>query len=421
MTLQLLLLNLISFLSTQLFSLSRSHWMAAQLPGVSAIPPKLAEGGLCPFIQVTGSPMKTTRPSINPWGTPLVTGLHLDSVPLITTLWALPLRQFLTHLNIHSSIPRFLSFITKDVVRYTVKSLAEVNVHSIHCSLLIYPASDAIIEGYQVGRSWLPLGESLLTTPDNLHLFQLLGDSLQNKLFHHLPGDRGEAEWPVVFQLLPLAISEGWSNIGVPPVLRHLFYSPRPFNDDREDQQSPLSAPSAHVDASHQGPWVCSHWFWLDGLCCSSEGRSSTPQTPSLTSRFTDSPRGRLCSKDWSKEGGSVPPPSQCLLLPGHIFSSFTVDILKETFLVILYFLCQVKFQVGLSLLCCIPTVPDNIPIFFASRQALFPHFVDLLSIYRHILLLKHSTVKNWMDTPTFRSAKSTLDACPTSSFLDLS
>ena len=49
-----------------------------------------------------------------------------------------------------------------------VKSLAEVEVDNIHCSPFIYPASHAIVESYQIGQAWFPLGESTLTAPDNL-------------------------------------------------------------------------------------------------------------------------------------------------------------------------------------------------------------------------------------------------------------
>ena len=48
----------------------------------------------------------------------------------------------------------------------------------------------------------------MLTTPDKL-LFQLLGDGIQNRLFHHLSRDRGEADWPVVSWILLLALFEG--------------------------------------------------------------------------------------------------------------------------------------------------------------------------------------------------------------------
>jgi len=40
-------------------------------------------------------------------------------------------------------------------------------------------------------------------TPGN----HLLGDDIQNKLLHHLPREEDEADWPVVSQLLFLALS----------------------------------------------------------------------------------------------------------------------------------------------------------------------------------------------------------------------
>jgi len=79
-----------------------------------------------------------------------------------------------------------------------VKQIAKVKVHNIHYSLPIYLDSDVIINSYQIGQACFPLGESLLSTPDNLLHFQLLGEGIQNKLFYHLSRDGGEADWPVV-------------------------------------------------------------------------------------------------------------------------------------------------------------------------------------------------------------------------------
>jgi len=62
-----------------------------------------------------------------------------------------------------------------------------------------------------------------LTTPDNLLLFQLLGDSIQNKLFHHFSRDKNGADWPVVSQVLLLALFED-TDTGYPPVFRQLPY-----------------------------------------------------------------------------------------------------------------------------------------------------------------------------------------------------
>lgn len=54
--------------------------------------------------------LNRTGPSIDSWGTSLVTGLLLDLVPLTTTLWIQPFRQFSTHLNTCSSTPYINSF-----------------------------------------------------------------------------------------------------------------------------------------------------------------------------------------------------------------------------------------------------------------------------------------------------------------------
>ena len=60
-----------------------------------------------------------------------------------------------------------------------VESLAEVKADNIHGSPLIYPASHAIVESYQIGQAWFPLGESMLTTPDNLLFLHLLNEDLK--------------------------------------------------------------------------------------------------------------------------------------------------------------------------------------------------------------------------------------------------
>lgn len=50
------------------------------------------------------------KPSIDPWGTLPATGFQLDFMPLITTLWAWPISQFLVHLPVCSSSLYFSSF-----------------------------------------------------------------------------------------------------------------------------------------------------------------------------------------------------------------------------------------------------------------------------------------------------------------------
>ena len=48
-------------------------------------------------------------PSIKPWGTPQVTGLQWDFVPLITTLWTRLFSHFSVHLTVCSISPYFIS------------------------------------------------------------------------------------------------------------------------------------------------------------------------------------------------------------------------------------------------------------------------------------------------------------------------
>lgn len=48
----------------------------------------------------------------------------------------------------------------------------------------------------------------MLTTPSNLPVIIRLGNGFQSYLFHHVPRDQGEANWPMVSQILPLALFE---------------------------------------------------------------------------------------------------------------------------------------------------------------------------------------------------------------------
>jgi len=63
----------------------------------------------------------------------------------------------------------------------SVESLAATEVDNIHCPPLIYPAIHEIIESHQIGQAFL-LGESRLTSPDNLLFLHLLNDDIQNEL-----------------------------------------------------------------------------------------------------------------------------------------------------------------------------------------------------------------------------------------------
>jgi len=89
-TLHLPLLKFIMFLCAQLCSLSRSPCMAAQRSVVSATLPSLvSSANLLRIHSVPSSrslmKLNKTGLTTDPWGTPLVTGLQLDSAPLMTT------------------------------------------------------------------------------------------------------------------------------------------------------------------------------------------------------------------------------------------------------------------------------------------------------------------------------------------------
>jgi len=131
-----------------------------------------------------------------------------------------------------------------------VKSFAKVKVHNIHWPPLIYPAGHNVIEGYQSSQARFPLGKSMLTTTLNLLKFHLLGGDIHNKLFYHLPKDRGEADSPVVSQILLLALFEDWSDLDFPPVFRYLscshieFY---PLVQKGESHETCLTARPLHA------------------------------------------------------------------------------------------------------------------------------------------------------------------------------
>lgn len=67
----------------------------------SSVISKIAEG--MPIMQTINEDVNRIGPSIDPWGTLLVTGPHLDFVQLITTLRAQPFIQSPIHLTVCSS------------------------------------------------------------------------------------------------------------------------------------------------------------------------------------------------------------------------------------------------------------------------------------------------------------------------------
>jgi len=94
------LLNFMRFLWAHLFSLLRSLWMAAGPSGASATPLSFVLS--TDLLRVHSAPssrslmkmLTRSGPAVDPWGTQLVTGLQLDFVWLVTSLWDRPFSQF---------------------------------------------------------------------------------------------------------------------------------------------------------------------------------------------------------------------------------------------------------------------------------------------------------------------------------------
>lgn len=129
-TLHLLLMNLLKFL----FSLFL--WSLEDLLNGSTtnrcishsqqfhIVCKLAANALCPVTQVTNE-------EVNLWGTTGATGLQLGFTLLITTLRVQQLSQFLIHITVCLSCPRFISLsmgmLWKLVLKALLKS-SQINI-----------------------------------------------------------------------------------------------------------------------------------------------------------------------------------------------------------------------------------------------------------------------------------------------------
>ena len=151
------------FTQAHFSSLSKSLWVASwpfwcvscitQL-GVTC---KLAEAAL----HLAKSLMKklnSTGPSTDPWGTPLVTGVHLDIELLTTTLCQRLSNQFLSHRTDHPSNP-YLSNLERRTLSGTV-SKALLQIDHIHSSSLLHWCSHSITEGHKVCQAGLALGEA---------------------------------------------------------------------------------------------------------------------------------------------------------------------------------------------------------------------------------------------------------------------
>ena len=97
------------FTQAHFSSLSKSLWMVSLPLGVSTAPLILVSSvHLLRVHSVSLSPslmkiLNSTGPSMDLWGTPLVTSAHLNIEPLTTTFWLQPSNQFLLLQTVHPS------------------------------------------------------------------------------------------------------------------------------------------------------------------------------------------------------------------------------------------------------------------------------------------------------------------------------
>ena len=155
--------------------------MPATFPSFLSFISKLAEGSFCPLIQVIDEDVEQDWT----WNRPLG---NTTSHRLPTSCWATDHSEPVLnppYFPLMCPTPPKLTY--GDAIEDSVKSLAEIKVHNIHCSLPLCSAGHDIVAGYQIGQVWFSLDEPMLTTSDNLFVFHLLGDGIRNKLFHHLP------------------------------------------------------------------------------------------------------------------------------------------------------------------------------------------------------------------------------------------
>ena len=108
---------------------------------------KLAEGALYPFIQVISEDVEQDWTQYQLLGVNAPYRPPADDNPL-SSASSQP-TSLSTHLS-YTSIPKLAYNV---VMRDSVKSLAEVRVHNFHYSFPHLPASDVIIEGYQIGQA----------------------------------------------------------------------------------------------------------------------------------------------------------------------------------------------------------------------------------------------------------------------------
>ena len=96
----------------------------------------------------------------------------------------------------------------------TVRDCVNINILS-----LVYQLGHPVVEGDEVGQARPAFHESVLAGPDPLDATHIPCDLSQDDLLHKFPWYRGQADRPVVPQILLTALLVNVNHIGKPPVL----------------------------------------------------------------------------------------------------------------------------------------------------------------------------------------------------------
>ncbi|KAJ7405732.1 hypothetical protein WISP_138315 [Willisornis vidua] len=101
----------------------------------------------------------------------------------------------------------------------SVKGCAKVRTDHIHCLSLMHQAGHLIIKGDQVGQTGPALPKSMLAVSEPLSILKVLCDRTQGHLLHKLARHQGQADRPVVAQVLLAALFVDWGDICQLPII----------------------------------------------------------------------------------------------------------------------------------------------------------------------------------------------------------
>ena len=108
-------------------------------------------------------------------------------------------------------------------MRDLVKGFAEIEVDYINRLSIIYQYGHPVIEGDEVGQTRPAFHEPVLSGPDPMNTMHMPCDLTQDDLLHNFPWYQGQADRPVVPQVLLTDILVDGSHISKPPILWDLF------------------------------------------------------------------------------------------------------------------------------------------------------------------------------------------------------